>query len=138
MKASYSFLMFLILGMQGNTSLASAQEKTKDLYCTGSSYNSQILSGEFPTNALVRVAANSTYIEINSVGYGATKGKLEMASSMEGIGVFKMQSAAKGLPALDAGFSLNIYSGQLVVYPTTQNQGKVFFTGSCKETKPIL
>lgn len=108
------------------------------LHCSGKSWPPHFHPNEIPTDALVRINGEGTYIEIAAVGSGQSPSKPRMVSSAEGVGSIKLQSAAAGQPPLEAWFNLNKYSGELIVSPPSGSGGKVLFMGNCRPASPLF
>ena len=107
------------------------------LHCNGTTWRSVGVTGELPTDALVRIDSNGTYIAISGVGSGQSDKPPRAVTTVESVGSLQLRSAAQGQPPAEAWFNINRYSGDLTVAPTGSG-GKTFFLGKCKKAEPLF
>ena len=119
------------------SAVTQAAEPAVTLHCSGKTWHAVGVTGELPTDALLRIDDNGTYIAITAVGTGQSDKPPRPATNVESVGSIQLRSTAEGQPPADAWFNINRYTGELVVAPTGSG-GKGFFVGSCKKADPLF
>lgn len=141
MKSRIIASVILALFAQVAYSATPVPQSENLLYCAGESWYP--IKGNEPhawsTDALVIITKKETYIDINSIGAGISQGMPQIVSSIQSAGrIILTPEPPSQQSQVNTEYSINRFSGKLIVAASRNAKRLVIFDGTCKKAEPLF